>query len=99
MSSYVGPFKVLGPDAPYSAQATIGTSASQMSAYEFVSGGCVAKADDDNPGSIWVGPVGVTNSTGYRLKGGQSVPVCVKNANQIGAIASQAGQKLYILGG
>jgi hypothetical protein len=99
MSSYVGPFKVLGPDALYSAQANIGTSVSQMSPAELVGGGCVVKADDDNLGSIWVGTAGVTTSTGYRLKGGQSVPVSAKNANQIYAIASQASQKLYLLGG
>lgn len=90
--------KIKAPSLPYSHQATVGTSAAALPNKELPSGGCVLKADDDNAGSIYIGATGVTTSTGYRLKAGQSVPIAIKNLVTVFAIASQASQKLYILG-
>lgn len=98
MSAYIGPVKVFGPVAVYSAQETVGTSAAALSAQILSSGGAVLKSDSENTGDIYLGPPGVTTSTGYKLNPSDAVPVNVDNLSSLHAIATEAGQKLYILG-
>ena len=90
--------KVKAPTVPYSHQATVGVAAAALPNQELPSGGCVLKADAANAGTIYIGATGVTSSTGYPLTAGQAVPLSIKNLVTVFAIASQASQKLHILG-
>ena len=98
MPPYFGPVRVEGPAAIYSNQVTVGTSAAALPSQTLTGGSVAFKADDDNPGIIYIGGSTVTTSSGYRLDPGQSVPVNVAELSTIYAIASQASQKLHILG-
>jgi len=82
----------------YSAQVTVGTTAVQLATNQAVHAGCevVVKADDDNTGYVYIGPSGVTTSTGFRLNPGQSISYRVDNVNRLYAIASAASQKVHV---
>lgn len=90
--------KIKAPTLPYSTQVTVGTSAAALPDQELLSGGAVLKADATNAGTVYIGTTSVTTSNGFALAAGESVPVSIKNLETIGAIASQASQKLHILG-
>lgn len=79
-------------------QLAVGTSSVQLTSLA-VTQGVTIKADDDNTDSIYVGvATGVTTSTGYRLKAGQSVFVGCSNANLQWVISGAASQKIHVIG-
>lgn len=54
---------------------------------------CVTiKADADNLGNVYVGRVGVTGKTGFKLRAGEEIELTVDNLNSIYVVASQAKQ-------
>lgn len=95
---YVLEVKAPGPDGIYSAQIIVGTIATALPNVEMLSGGAIFKADHENAGDIYLGPIGVTTSSGYLLEPGEAVPLSAKNLSAVFAIATQNSQKLYVLG-
>ena len=72
----------INPATIYSAQQTVTTSAVAL-ASQALSNGLVITADPTNSAAIYVGPSGVTTSTGYKLQPGASISYGVTNANAI----------------
>jgi hypothetical protein len=75
------------PSTIYSAQQTVTTSAVAL-ASQALSNGIVLTADPGNSAVIFVGPAGVTTSTGYKLQPGNSVSYGVTNASAIYIISA-----------
>ncbi len=75
------------PTTIYSAQKTVSTSASAMTA-QALANGLVLTALPTNSAAIYVGPSGVTTSTGYALQPGASISYGVTNASAIFIISA-----------
>lgn len=100
---YVNLRNIALPAVMVTAQNTdVDTAAEQLTAASVpVTTTPVVTAAPDNPdGSIvYVGPSGVTTSTGYPLAPGQSVPVPVANLNAIYVIGSENNLKAAAIAG
>jgi len=55
----------------------------------------IIQADDDNTDSIYVGPAGVTTSTGYRLAAGKALRLALNDADY----SSVKNTEVYAIGG
>lgn len=80
-----------------SGQATIGTSATQLTSI-VLKQGVVVKASSSNIGTVYLGTSGVTTSTGFELGAGESVTLPITNTNLIYAIANTTGQIISFIG-
>lgn len=78
-------------------QATVGTSAAALPSNALTEG-VIVRALSTNTVSIYIGPVGVTTSTGHELLPGESTSVAVSNTNAIYAISGTAAQGLCFIG-
>lgn len=81
-------------------QKTVGTSAVQLQSASWpLCRQVTVKADDDiGTESVYVGLVGVTTSTGFRLKAGQAIAVTADDVNQVYVIGSAASLKAHYIG-
>jgi hypothetical protein len=78
-------------------QATIGTSATQLTS-TVLKQGVVIKASNLNSGVIYLGVSGVTTSNGFELSAGETVTLPITNTNLIYAIANDVNQILCFIG-
>lgn len=88
---------VVLPAAPLTGQVTVGTSAVQLPSNALTEG-VIVRALSTNSVSIYIGPSGVTTSTGHELLPGESTSVAVSNTNAIYAISGTASQGLCFVG-
>jgi hypothetical protein len=75
------------PSTVYSNQQTVTTSAAALPTKALVNG-IVITAPSTNSATIYVGPSGVTTSTGYQLVPGTSISYGVSNLNAIYIISA-----------
>jgi len=88
----------VNPATIYSAQQTVTTSAIALVS-QALSNGLVITADLTNSAAIYVGPSGVTTSTGYKLQPGASISYGVTNANAIYIVsAASTTDKIAVTG-
>jgi hypothetical protein len=80
-----------------SAQQTCTTSAVQLPNQAYTNG-FVATALTTNTGTVYIGGSGVTTSTGYPLKPGQSIAYNAANSNQAYLICDGNSDKITITG-
>ena len=66
----------------YSGQQTLTTSAAALPSHALANG-VVITAETTNTGTVYVGPSGVTTSTGYPLVAGQSISYAINNLSSI----------------
>lgn len=78
-------------------QATVGTSAAALPSNALTEG-VILQALSTNSVSVYIGPVGVTTSTGFELQPGQATSVAVNNTNAVYAISGTASQGLCFVG-
>lgn len=64
----------------------------------FPANGVVLKADASNSGTIYVGPAGVTTTTGYPLKPGEAISYGVGNLSSIYMIGTNTTDILHFTG-
>lgn len=82
---------------------TVGTSKAQLTATSLkTKKGVLVKADVNNAGEVYVGPVSVTagspdSTSGLQLSANDSVELEVADVSDVYVIASAAGQKVYWL--
>lgn len=81
----------------YSGQQTATTGAVVLPS-QYLYGGIVLTALNTNTGIIYIGPAGVTASTGYPLIAGQSISYKVLNLNEIFMIGTNTTDKLAFTG-
>jgi hypothetical protein len=88
-----------GLNAFQTSQYTIGTSAVQLTPTPLTNRSSMSIKAKLTPGSfVYIGPTsGVTTANGYILFNGDSLQLDLTPVNQIWAIASAAGQLLYVL--
>ena len=68
--------------AIYSGQQTCAASAAALPS-QTLANGVVVTAKSTNTGTVYVGPLGVTSSTGYPLAAGQSISYAVANLSSV----------------
>jgi hypothetical protein len=79
-------------------QTTVGTTEVALASSFPLRFGVVLKADDSNPGDVYVGNTGLTTSTGYRLDAGQGISLEVSDVALIYLIANASDQLVHYLG-
>jgi hypothetical protein len=85
-------------DTWFAGQATITTSASQLSNQAVVVS-VIIKASNNNTGTVYIGfSSGVTASTGFELGAGESLTLPVNNVNKLYAISSSGSQNISYIG-
>lgn len=84
------------PSAVYSGQATVNNSAAALGSQILINGATV-KNDPDSAVNIFVGGSGVTSSTGFKLKPGESVSVPAANVSNIYVITASGTSTAYWL--
>ena len=85
------------PSTIYSGQQAATGSAAALPSYA-LSNGIVITAKSANSGTIYVGPSGVTISTGYPLAAGQSISYAVTNLSAISILGSASGDGVAFTG-
>jgi len=85
------------PTTLFAAQQTVSTTAAALGS-NVLTNGVVITADPANAGTVWVGKVGVTTSTGYSLAPGQSIAYAISNSNAIYIIGSNLTDKVAYTG-
>jgi hypothetical protein len=85
------------PSTIYSNQQTATTTAAALPS-QALTNGVVLTAGSSNTGTIYIGPSGVTTSTGYPLAAGQSVSYAVSNLNAIYMIGANTTDVLAFTG-
>ncbi len=78
-------------------QQTCTTSAVQFST-NTLTNGVVIKALTTNTGTAYIGPAGVTTSTGFPLKAGEAISYAVANTNQLYLICSGSSDVIAATG-
>lgn len=92
------PVDVTAPESFAVQQATIGTSAVQLSTFALAQG-VTLTAKGDNTNIIYVGTSsGVTSGNGYGLEAGKSVFIATDDKSDIWVIGGAASQVLYAIG-
>ncbi len=90
---------IAAPTSVLSQQTTAGSSPVVQLSSQVLTTGLTIKADDDNAGSVYVGGTNsVSSTTGYRLKAGQNVFIACANANEVFIVATQASQRVHVIG-
>ncbi len=85
------------PATVYTAQQTATSSAVALTAQALVNG-VVVTNDPASTVNVFVGPSGVTSSTGYKLTPGQSISFGVTNASAVFIIAPSGSPVVHIAG-
>lgn len=85
------------PSTVYSGQQTATVSATALPA-QALTNGVVVTALSTNTGTIYIGPAGVTSSTGYPLVAGQSISYSVSNLNAVYILDSVTTDKVAFTG-
>ena len=78
-------------------QETIGTSELQL-ANNPLNYSVTVKALNGNNSVVYVGVSGVTTSSGFELNAGESISLSIDNTNRLYVIASNANQKICVIG-
>jgi len=78
-------------------QTSVGVAAAPISS-NTLSVGVIIQALSTNTASIFIGPSGVTTSTGFELQPGQATSIAITNTNVIYAISGSASQGLCYIG-
>jgi len=84
------------PSTIYSAQQSVTTSATALTA-QALSNGIVITAKSTNTGTTYVGPSTLTTANGYALLPGKSISYGVTNANAVWIIGT-GGDTVYVTG-
>jgi hypothetical protein len=79
-------------------QTTVGTTETVLASTFPLRFGCVLKADDSNPGDVFVGNTGLSTSTGYRLDAGQGISLEISDIALVYLIANAANQLVHYIG-
>jgi hypothetical protein len=85
------------PTSIYSNQLTVSLTAQALASQTFANG-VVLSSSANNTGNIYIGPVGVTASTGYLLVPGQAISYAVENSNVIYALGTNTTDVLSYTG-
>ena len=85
------------PAVIYSGQQATTTSAAALPS-QALANGYVITALPANTGTVYIGPAGVTASTGYPLVAGQSISYQVTNASAIYIVDATSGDKIAFTG-
>lgn len=85
------------PSSFVTGQSSVGISAGALNSNTLTQG-IIIQALSTNTVSIYIGPSGVTTSTGFELQPGQATSIAVNNTNVIYAISGTAGQGLCFVG-
>lgn len=78
------------PAAVVSGQVSSGATATQLAAHALTSGLVVLSCPTANTAPVYVGPTGVTTTTGLPINPGQAVPFIVSNTNALFVISAAA---------
>lgn len=85
------------PAAPFAGQQTTTTSAAALPNQPMVNSIAV-KALSTNTGTVYIGPVGITASTGYPLAPGEAMGFSVTNANAVYILGQNTTDKVAYAG-
>jgi hypothetical protein len=86
------------PAAPFSGQKTSTGSAVAIATSQAFVNGVIVQALSTNAASVYVGPSGITTSTGFELQPGQATSMAVNNLNAVFVIASSSGDGVCYIG-
>jgi len=87
----------LNPTTIYSAQKTCAVTAAALTAHALVNG-VVLSSLSTNTGTVYVGPSGVTVSTGYPLVPGEKISYGVTNTSAVFIICTNATDVVAVTG-
>jgi len=82
----------------YSGQKTSTGTAVALSTSQAISNGVIVQALSTNAGLVYIGPSGVTTSTGFQLQPGQATSVAVNNLSTVFVIAATSGDGVCYVG-
>jgi len=81
-----------------SMQATVGTTASQLSATSISAKSVTIKSDSNNTGNIYIGfDSSVSSANGFQLEPGGGVDISIDDLSKIWLIADADNQKIYVI--
>lgn len=86
------------PTTIYSAQQTVTGAAAALASSGSLVNGVIVKAGSTNANPVYVGPSGVTSSTGYRLNAGEAISYAVANASGVYIIGTAGTDVVYVTG-
>jgi len=86
------------PAAPFSGQQTSTGTAVAIAASQALAVGVIIQAKSTNTSSVYVGPSGVTTSTGFELQPGQATSTAVNNLNAVYVISITSGDGICYIG-
>jgi hypothetical protein len=86
------------PASLFSGQKTSTGTAVAISTSQAISNGVIVQALSSNTQSVYVGPAGITSSTGFELQAGQATSMGVNNLNLVFVIATHSGDGVCFVG-
>jgi len=86
------------PSAFYSGQQTSTGTAVAISGSQSITVGVIVQAKSTNTNSVYVGPSGVSSSTGFELQPGQATSMAVNNLNLVYVISTHSGDGVCYVG-